>query len=819
VARLPELFPKPKTMHKILLPVLLLLSSCLPPSDPYPFRPAAEVRTEADSISKKLENYIIAWLDGEVPAEIPDSLIPAGVADSKDFYLKMPEDATAEETWAVRFAKPIDKDSLYAGVPDPQVTYLYLGTAFAPMGSKLVIEGEFPHCRFFSFQISPPIDGEGYYAQREFGGAEVSMVDVDIEPLPGHTNPFHLGADRTAENRSYRVEFSLAAGDGVALNDGAFEYPYLKPGNNRRVGALMTYQGPLGFKTIAQTPLEHPGSWNLGAFWVRIYQPDDGSDPLGGVEMPKAYFELPDGRQYFIGSDFSRLQERADFTSPNQDKTSVPNPYFGPAVGWKKSWGITRSILNGVCQANGWSRQDSAQRIREIDLGWTGRGLDRPAPHNYEPHATTNNYINYLGRKVDIPPGKVLVLTGKMPTFPHTRSGEPVMQGGQVRYWSIAGINDDPLSPLPGTTIHAIVDDEVVLDDQRNYIIAYSQESDRPVNATAANGVSWVNAGTQTNHALLLRWLSVGKDWFTTFSPNEQALNSAVSNWASPDYDSTLIDVNWRQGYMRCFLPRVHLLDREVFENLGSDLSVEQIPAWVDSTLSIGPAESRLASITSSSLFDSLPDHQAGNALDGDLTTRWSSGFGQDTALLTLDFDSVRTLSSAKLIWDFLFFARDYRLEYSTDGQNWATWVSASGENGQIDLFPEPPAVQARYVRLHCTRANLNWYSLAELEVYISDCDCGEQLVTSTAPATLSPQGPEITVYPNPSSNTVFFDLPAEALNELYRIDAFDAQGSPVRQWPGRSQRKLQLSGLPSGVYYLAFSGQGWRRVVPVVVR
>jgi len=803
--------------HCTVFVLLTGLLGCLPPSDSYPYRPPEEIKAEAEAISDGLEAYIIDWLDGQVPAEIPDSLIPEGVADSKNFYLKPPAEVSPEETWGIRKAKPINKDSLYAGIPDPQVTYLYLGTALAPFGSKLVVEGEFPHCRFFSFQISPPIDGEGYYANREFGGAEVSLADVDIDPLPGHTNPFRLGGNRTATNRSYRVEFELAVGDGVALNDGAFEYPYLKAGNNRRTGALLTYQGPLGQKTLAQTPLDNPGQWNLGALWVRIYQPDDGTGPYGGVPLPKVYYELPDGRRYFIGSDFSKLQNRADFTSPNQEKVAARNPHFGPAVGWKKSWGITRSILSGVCQANGWSRQDSAQRIREIDLGWTGRGEFRPAPHNYEPHATTNNYINYLGRKVDILPGRVLVLTGKMPTFPSTRNGEPVMEGGEVRYWSIAGIDDDPFSPLPATTIHAIVDDEVVLDEGRNYIIVYSHPDDRPANATAANGVTWVNSGTQTNHGLLLRWLSVGQDWFTPLSPNEEALHWSVSDWAGTQYDSTLIDVNWRQGHMQCFLPRVHDLAKEQFEALGPNLSVPQIPVWIDSTLLPGPAEARLASISATSVLDSSPGNQAANALDGDISTFWSSGFGADTAALTLDFDSLRTLSSAKLIWDFVFFARAYTLLYSADGQTWQAWATAEGENGQVDLFQDVPAVQARYVRLLCTEANLSWYSLAELEVYLGDCDCGAEPPSSARrPAPAEPLS--IQLFPNPAQQQVRFDLPDAKARALKRAAVWNAAGQPVLSRTLRGRQPLDVSQLPPGYYTVVLTGSGWRGQAPLII-
>lgn len=127
---------------------------------------------QAQAWSTAFEQYIADWTLGLVPDSIPDSLIPQGISDSKNFYLKDPDEVTAAETWAVRYARPINKDSLLTGIPDPKITYLFLGTALAPFGSKLVIEGEFPRCRFFSVQITQPLNGSEYYAQRQFGAAE-----------------------------------------------------------------------------------------------------------------------------------------------------------------------------------------------------------------------------------------------------------------------------------------------------------------------------------------------------------------------------------------------------------------------------------------------------------------------------------------------------------------------------------------------------------------------------------------------------------------------------------------------------------------------
>jgi hypothetical protein len=806
-----------RKLHAILLAAVCLsgLMACLPPADPYPQLPPALAVAQAQEISDSLEAYILRWTQGLAPDSIPDRLIPAGIEDSRDFYLKDPAAASAAETWAVRYARPIRKDSLQGGIPDPNVTYLFLGTALAPFGSKLVIEGEFPHCRFFSIQVSPPLNGREYYAQRQFGTAEVAIADADIEPLPGHTNPFRIGASRHAALRSYRLEIELAAGDPVALNPQAHQYPYRSSSNLLR-GAMLVLQGPLGFKTVAGTPLPVPGDWNLGALWIRIYRPDDGTGPLGGVPMPRVYYELPNGARYFIGSNFSALQRRADATIANRVTGGGVNPYFGPDAGWYKSWGITRSMLSGICQVNGWSRRDSGARARAIDLGWTGRGEFQPAPGNIEPHATTNNYASYLGRRVTVEPGMVAVLTGKMPTFPGTRQGQAVMAGGQIRYWSVCGIDDDALSPMPATTIHAISDDEAVLDADRNYIIAYSRPGDRPANATAANGVSWVDWGTQSSMGLLMRWVSVDPGWTFPLAPQEHHLGWSRSDWAGTQYDSTLIGVNWRHGFMQCYLPQVHYMSRAEFEALGADLEAADIPSWVDSGFSrTGPAVSQLGSLSTSSALDASPVNQAFNANDGSLQTAWSSAFGQQQASVTLDLGRVRTISAVKLHWDWIFFAKDYAVRVSDDSLNWQVLAGAQGENGRVDLYPKLQGVSGRYVQLQLTRYNAGYYRLAEFEVYTTDCDC---VPAATAAEALAPPV-RLRIYPNPSAGALHYSL--GELRQPARLEIYDLQGR-LRQSAAlqAASGRVDTGALPPGVYVAAVTdGSGRQAAVKWVKR
>jgi F5/8 type C domain/Secretion system C-terminal sorting domain len=780
----------------------LFLPACLPPSDPYPHRPPADIVAAAEAWSGDFEEYIKKWTLGQVPDQIPNNLIPEGNSDSKEFYLKNPDYVTAAETWAYRFAKPINKDSLYAGIPDPKVTYLFLGTCLAPFGSKLVIEGEFPHCRFFSIQASPPINGKEYYAQRVFGTAEVSIADADIEPLPGNTNPFRIGANRNAVNRKYRVEFDLKSGDPTALNNGAHQYPYRK-NSNQRAAAMLTYQGPLGYKSIAGFDLPVKGDWNLGALWVRIYEPDDNSDALGGVQMPKVWFELPNGAKYFVGSDFSALQKRADLTIANRTVDPATVGLTGPETGWFKSWGISRSILNGICGANNWSRPDSGARVNEVDLGWTGRGEFQPAPGNIEPHATTNNYASYLGRSISVAPGMVAVLTGKLPTFPQTRNGEATMQGGQVRYWSICGIDQDPLSPLPATTIHAIADDDVVIDDQRNYIIAYSRPEDRPSNATALDGVSWVDWGRQSTHGVMMRWVCLAPEWNFLRSPHENHLDWAHSDWAGSQYDSTLIGVNWRNGFMQCYLPKVHYMSRAEFEALGNGLKAEKIPVWVDETYKTGASEALMGSMSVSSVLDGNPENAPSNLNDGNYNTGWASAFGESNATATVDLGSTKVISAVKLYWDWIFYPENYSIEVSTDETNWNTVVTATDQNGQIDLFKHLQSVKARYVRLNLTQPNSLWYRLGEFEVYTNDCDCPTPSVSTKTPPKQA--AAKIQVFPNPASDVLFYKTEA-GLSSNALAQVFDIAGRAKVITP-LGAGKLDVSTLEPGVYFLKIGG------------
>ncbi|MGA7933534.1 MAG: hypothetical protein WCA35_08305, partial [Kovacikia sp.] len=251
---------------------------------PYPYyKDKQAIINQAQEISDRLENYIRAWHQGKASAIIPAELLPSGVDPAlKNFRLLHPDEVRAADQWIIRKAEPVNLNALHHLYPDPNATYLVLGIFFAPFGTKVMMEGEFPHSRFFDVQVSPPLDPAFYYYDGKFGIPEVPIVDVDIQPAAGHTNPFYPNARRDVKDRSYLLTWRLTSGNGAQLEP-AYKPPYFRAPGNHRYASAIQYQGPLAdpkneFNKFGQ----ENGVWNTGSFWVRYYAPDKQMSPLGG---------------------------------------------------------------------------------------------------------------------------------------------------------------------------------------------------------------------------------------------------------------------------------------------------------------------------------------------------------------------------------------------------------------------------------------------------------------------------------------------------------------------------------------------------------
>ena len=115
-----------------------------------------------------------------------------------------------------------------------------------------------------------------------------------------------------------------------------------------------------------------------------------------------------------------------------------------------------------------------------------------------------------------------------------------------------------------------------------------------------------------------------------------------------------------------------------------------------------------------SSLEDA--SYNAGYAVDGNTSTRWSSQFS-DPQWIYVDLGAVKTVKGVKLNWEAAY-GRSYSIQVSNDAANWNSVFSTTSGDGGIDYVQLSP-VSAKYIRIYGTQRGLPYgYSLYEIEVY-----------------------------------------------------------------------------------------------------
>ncbi|WP_086723776.1 discoidin domain-containing protein [Streptomyces sp. NRRL B-24085] len=105
----------------------------------------------------------------------------------------------------------------------------------------------------------------------------------------------------------------------------------------------------------------------------------------------------------------------------------------------------------------------------------------------------------------------------------------------------------------------------------------------------------------------------------------------------------------------------------------------------------------------------------AQGAVDGDPTTRWSSGF-TDPQWIRVDLGAQVSISKVTLQWEAAY-GKAFRIQVSNDAEAWSTvYETAAGTGGTQSL---PVTATGRYVRMYGTqRATQYGYSLWELQVF-----------------------------------------------------------------------------------------------------
>jgi beta-glucosidase len=188
----------------------------------------------------------------------------------------------------------------------------------------------------------------------------------------------------------------------------------------------------------------------------------------------------------------------------------------------------------------------------------------------------------------------------------------------------------------------------------------------------------------------------------------------------------------------------------------------------------------------------------AGNAVDGDLGTRWSSAF-TDPQWIQVDLGSRYHLDEIVIQWENAY-AKDY-LVIVYDGDTARVAANVTNSDGGIDILPT--SVMGSKVKIIGTQRATAWgYSIYEIEVH------GQQATAINDSRGLIPSEPLRLegIYPNPfnPSTMIRYDL---ADRSRVRLTIYDMLGRGValltdaEQEGGVQEVRWDATGHPSGIY------------------
>ncbi len=331
----------------------------------------------------------------------------------------------------------------YINLAYPDASVFYWAAVYStPNGAQLKLTGDFAHARYQSF-IS--------YDER--GRPIESLADYLIQPESGATNPYLSATNRNSEDRSYIVELVNAV-----------------PTEERKIGE---------FNRNAESNLLHAPAYAGGQQVViyRIYLPDSGKWPDGGVPLPSPKLTLEDGT-VLEGPAACEELKTAQRLQVTADAVGIPPQQY-------------RELISQPGKPDTWPSENPARWFIQLDrpslLGiYTGDINDdaRRSEGGFYPNLDNHYIRTIINRKH----GKVFMVRGKMPLTPKTFHGDDYMEEGQLRYWSICSNQG-----FANTRVNdCLFDEEIPLDKNGFYTVMISRAADRPRNAFKECGIAWL---------------------------------------------------------------------------------------------------------------------------------------------------------------------------------------------------------------------------------------------------------------------------------------------------------------------------------------
>ena len=330
----------------------------------------------------------------------------------------------------------------YINLAYPDANVFYWAAAFsAPDDAELYLEGEFPYSRYMSI-IS--YDGRGRPIE--------SLADYLIEPLNNADNPYVPGNNRRNKERSYQIK--ILNKDPVSKRDTG-KISKSKSGN------------------VLHAPSYGPKQQTV---IYRIYLPDDGTAPLGGVGLPSLVVKQ--------NGKVMRGEEACKAVNSKQDLAITLDAAGIPAMQY-------RELASQPDKPITWPAQNPPQWYIQLDrqslIGiYTGE-FNRNAPRStggFFPNLDNHYLRTIVNRKF----GKVLVIKAKAPLTPKTYNSVDTYEESELRYWSVCSNQS-----FGNTRVNdCLFDEEIPVDENGYFTLAISKAEDRPRNAINECGIAWL---------------------------------------------------------------------------------------------------------------------------------------------------------------------------------------------------------------------------------------------------------------------------------------------------------------------------------------
>jgi len=180
-------------------------------------------------------------------------------------------------------------------------------------------------------------------------------------------------------------------------------------------------------------------------------------------------------------------------------------------------------------------------------------------------------------------------------------------------------------------------------------------------------------------------------------------------------------------------------------------------------------------------------------AVDGDITTRWSSAF-EDPSSIYVDLGARFNISEVKITWENAK-GKDYLVQIADTIGNWHTVKTVTGNDNLINDHTGLTAT-GRYVQIYGTARTTGYgYSIFELEVYGNSA----ARVANYSLQTTSSQK-AFKLYPNPVYNYLTISgISGDAIFTI--VNVASGQNSLLRSEDG----KIDVSRLTPGTYIIQF--------------